>query len=208
MGRTPKAFGQWPRRRGLLRRLLDLAGNSRRKPSDRDRNPGQAETLASHLLGVHCRVATHFWRLRGRLDRLDDSSAGRAIRRHAEAALDDLQQGGLEISDPTGQDYVTGLAVKVLQFQPTEGAQRETIAETIRPAVYFQDKLIQRAEVIVETPAAPVEAPPAEIVETDEDGQPEETDPAHPAAPAGPADAETSPPQPQPAQSEHQEPTA
>jgi hypothetical protein len=152
-------------------------------------------------------VATHFWRLRARLDRLEDSSAGRAIRRHAEAALADLQEGGLEISDPTGQDYVTGLAVKVLQFQPNEEAQRETIAETIRPAVYFQDKLIQRAEVIVETPAAPVDAHPAETAETDGDGQADGTGPAPPDSPAG-ADAETSPPQPQPAQTEHQEPTA
>ena len=105
------------------------------------------QTLAS--------VATALWRARTKLT--EDAQANlppelRHLPRHIHAAWDALTAGGVQVEDPTGQQYVAGMAVNVLTFQPLEGIDCDTIHETIKPAVYCDDKLIQRADIIVARP--------------------------------------------------------
>ncbi|XVQ09339.1 hypothetical protein ACQP1W_43530 [Spirillospora sp. CA-255316] len=104
-------------------------------------------------------VATSLWRLRARVDRMDD--APRAVVRHLETAWDALTDAGVEIKNHAGEPFDVGLAMSVVAYQPTPGLHREQIIETVRPGVYLGDRSIQMAEVIVGTPDPPPEAPAA-----------------------------------------------
>ncbi|RSN50595.1 hypothetical protein [Actinomadura sp. WAC 06369] len=95
-------------------------------------------------------VATSLWRLRARIERMDDPP--RALVRHLESAWDAFADAGVEIKDHAGEPFDHGLAMSVAAYQPTPGLHREQIIETVRPGVYLDDRSIQMAEVIVGTP--------------------------------------------------------
>ena len=102
-------------------------------------------------------VATSLWRLRARMERMDD--VPRAAARQLENAWDALVEAGVEVKDHTGEPFDVGLAMSVVAYQPTPGLHREQIIETVRPGVYLGDRSIQMAEVIVGTPEDPPEGP-------------------------------------------------
>ncbi|GGU97678.1 hypothetical protein GCM10010182_12480 [Actinomadura cremea] len=95
-------------------------------------------------------VATNLWRLRARIERMDDPP--RALVRHLESAWDAFADAGVEIKDHAGEPFDHGLAMSVAAYQPTPGLHREQVIETVRPGVYLADRSIQMAEVIVGTP--------------------------------------------------------
>ncbi|MBE1531185.1 nucleotide exchange factor GrpE [Actinomadura algeriensis] len=95
-------------------------------------------------------VATSVWRLRARIERMDDPP--RALVRHLESAWDAFADAGVEIKDHAGEPFDHGLAMSVAAYQPTPGLHREQIIETVRPGVYLGDRSVQMAEVIVGTP--------------------------------------------------------
>ncbi|OLT30782.1 hypothetical protein BJF79_09260 [Actinomadura sp. CNU-125] len=95
-------------------------------------------------------VATSLWRLRARIERMDDPP--RALVRHLESAWDAFADAGVEIKDHAGEPFDHGLAMSVAAYQPTPGLHRELIIETVRPGVYLGDRSVQMAEVIVGTP--------------------------------------------------------
>jgi hypothetical protein len=72
--------------------------------------------------------------------------------RHVQRLLDGLEQAGLHIQDHYDQPYDSGQSLSVLAFQPTPGIEREVVAETVRPTVYYQGQQIQTGQVIVATP--------------------------------------------------------
>lgn len=100
-------------------------------------------------------LATELWRVK---QKMTDEQTGetkaemRRPYRHVSSALDVLSEAGLEIQNHTGQVYKSGLALETLAFQPTPHVARETIIETIRPSIYFQNTQIQQGQVIVGTP--------------------------------------------------------
>ena len=102
-------------------------------------------------------LGTGLWRVRrSMLDPDTDEpleGIGRAYR-HLESTWDAMVEAGITIKDHTGEVVPEGgrYAVKVLSFEPTPGIGRETVVQTIRPTIYYQDELIQMAEVIVATP--------------------------------------------------------
>ena len=124
-------------------------------------------------------VATALWRVRAKL--LQDRSSElpedlRNLPRHVESAWDALWASSVEVRDHTGQRYVAGMALKVVAFQPTAGIGTEVIQETIKPSVFYKDKLVQRGEVIVGTPmergaeaasASPTDRTPTTAYESD-----------------------------------------
>jgi hypothetical protein len=101
-------------------------------------------------------IATNAWRLRARLldtDRQEPrDETSRRLLRHVDAIVEGLKQFWLEIEDPTGQPYDSGLALKVVSFEPTAALTEETIIETVRPAIRWQGQLVQVGEVIVGIP--------------------------------------------------------
>ncbi len=108
-----------------------------------------------HVLQTMATVATALWRVRTKLDSESKAELPTELRhlpRHVQAAWDALASGGIEVLDPRGQRYVPGMAVNPITFQPVEGVGTEIIHETIKPAVFYKDLMIQRADVIVARP--------------------------------------------------------
>jgi hypothetical protein len=100
-------------------------------------------------------LATGVWRLRQKMLEPGTDRPREPFRReyrHLESIWDVLSQAGLEIQDHTGRPFDSGLALKVLAFQPTPGVRRERIQETVKPTIYFKQQHIQMGEVIVESP--------------------------------------------------------
>lgn len=100
-------------------------------------------------------IATNTWRAKVKMV---DSGTGEAkeemkrVYRHIEAIDESLKQIGVETIDPVGRAYDSGMALKVVTFEPTPGLSNEEIKETIKPSVAWQGRLIQIGEVIVGTP--------------------------------------------------------
>jgi len=121
-------------------------------PAPTPRQPG-AESRA--LLEVVAELATALWRIRRRMLQEGDGKPPeqwRRLYRYVESAWDAVHSAKAEIRDHTGEHYVTGMALNVIAFQPREGITDETIEETVKPSVFFADKLIRRGEVIVAIP--------------------------------------------------------
>jgi len=112
------------------------------------------EVEVRKLLHVLADVTTGIWRMRRKMAGIggDVSKELRATMRHLESTWDVLAGAGIEVGDPAGEKYVNGMALRVIAFQPTEGVQIESIAETIKPTVLYKKNLIQMGEVIVATP--------------------------------------------------------
>lgn len=91
-------------------------------------------------------VATAVWRLHGRVG-ADDPLA-----RHVRSVVDALEQAGVTTHRYENMAFDSGLSVRVLAFQPTEGLLHEEVIETVRPGVSLGGETIQLGEVIVGTP--------------------------------------------------------
>ncbi len=103
-------------------------------------------------------VATNIWKARVKM--LDAASGEvreemKRVYRHVEAALEGMLEMGLEVKDHTGDAFDYGLPLKVITAQPTPGITRESVIETIKPTIYWQQQLIQIGEVVIATPATP-----------------------------------------------------
>ncbi len=100
-------------------------------------------------------IATNTWRAKTKMVDSDTGEAKeemKSVYRHIEAIFESLKQIGVEMIDPVGRAYDSGMALKVLSFEPTPGLSNEEIKETIKPSVAWQGRLIQIGEVIVGTP--------------------------------------------------------
>ena len=133
-----------------LHRSLQDAPQSAAAPAPTP-SPSPDEEIGSFL----CRLATHLWRAKSKM--LDPGNGAprddmKRVYRHIEGALDSLTQSGIVIQDWLNQPYDVGLPVKVLSYQPTAGLPRDTILETLRPAVIWNGRMLQLGEVIVGTP--------------------------------------------------------
>jgi hypothetical protein len=110
------------------------------------------ETELKKVLHTLVTISTALWRIKTKLDNETINGLPQQLRhlpRHIQAAWDALSSGAIEIKDPTGKPYVPGMAVNVIAFQPTEGVTFKFILETIKPSIFYRDRLIQRADVIV-----------------------------------------------------------
>ena len=100
-------------------------------------------------------IATNAWRAKVKML---DANTGEAkdemkrVYRHIEAISEALKDVGIEIIDPTGRAYDSGMALKVVAFEQTPGLSKEEIKETIKPSITWNGKLLQVGEVIVGTP--------------------------------------------------------
>lgn len=134
-------------------------------PSANDQLTAALKTIAA--------VATAVWRAKSKLDAEADAVLPDELRnlpRHIQSAWDALEAGNIQIDDPTGRRYSSGLAVNILTFQPMDGIACEVIHETIKPSVYFNDVLIQRADVIIARPSGETSQ---DAVDTDANKEPE-----------------------------------
>ena len=98
-------------------------------------------------------VGTLVWRVQRRLSAIGQLPKElNRVSRDLESTWNALAQGGVEIKDHTGQDYVAGMALKVVTSQPVTSLTKKQIIETLKPTIYYKDRIIQMGEVIVGVP--------------------------------------------------------
>jgi hypothetical protein len=106
-------------------------------------------------------IATQVWKAKGRMMQGTTGEVRdemKRVYRHIESALGSFHEIGLEVKNHTGDPFDYGLPVKVITTQPTPGITRESVLETIKPTVYWQQQIIQMGEVVIATPASPIPA--------------------------------------------------
>jgi hypothetical protein len=101
-------------------------------------------------------IATHAWKAKLRLKdagSVEDggilSRVNGDIGRIWKLLVDGL---GLEIKDHTGDVYDYGMPLRVVTSQPTAGITKERVTETLKPTIYWRNKIIQMGEVVIATP--------------------------------------------------------
>lgn len=102
-------------------------------------------------------IATNAWRAKARMvdpETGEPREEVKRIYRDVEAILAALDRAAVDIQNPVGNNYDSGMAVRVLTFESTPGLQREKIKETIKPQVKWEGRRLQVAEVVVGTPPA------------------------------------------------------
>lgn len=112
-----------------------------------------ASTKEEELLDMAAYVGTSVWRIQQRLAATGDLPKElHKLSRDVERTWDALAQSGIEIKDHTGGDYEGGMALRVITSQPVVGLARRQIIETLKPTIYYRDRIIQMGEVIVGVP--------------------------------------------------------
>jgi hypothetical protein len=140
-----------------LAALVSLAQEIRSR-----KTPPTVESVPlNDLAGLFSSSGTNLWRLRKKM--LDPGTgqpleAMRRVYRHLESMWDAFGDSGIKIQDHDGEAVPEGgiYALKVIAFQPTAGLQRQQVIETIKPTIYYKERMIQRGEVIVGTPVLAV----------------------------------------------------
>ncbi len=134
----------------------DLAG-----PPDLSVKPDDSDSanLAGELISLLAEVGTGLWRLRLKMlprGSKEPSEENRRSFKQLESILDTVREAGLQIRDHTGEAVPRGGAytLKALAYEPTSGLATERVTETIKPTIYFKERLIQVGEVIIGTPEA------------------------------------------------------
>jgi len=115
---------------------------------------GQA--MDADLLKTVAAVATALWRVRTKLEaesKAELPSELRHLPRHIESAWDALASGGFEVQDHKGELCVPGMAVNPVTYTPDPSVPPNTIVESLKPTLFWKDRLIQRADVILAAPA-------------------------------------------------------
>ena len=105
------------------------------------------------LVQLAAGTGTTFWRLQKRI--AGGKAASDEMKRAArdlEAMGDALRDAGIEIKDHTSEKFDSGMALRVIAFQPTAGIIHEVVIETIKPTIYKNNQLVQMGEVIVGVP--------------------------------------------------------
>jgi len=127
----------------VLADLTEITTASSQKKSKRE----------EELLDMAADVGTLVWRIQHRLDATEELSKPlQKLSRDIERTWDALTQGGIEIKDHTGGDYEGGMALRVITSQPVSGLARRQIIETLKPTIYYRDRIIQMGEVIIGIP--------------------------------------------------------
>ena len=105
-------------------------------------------------IGTIANVMTALWRARQKMITPEGQPLEEMKRpyRDIQSAWDLLIEMGIEVYDPINNPFDSGQEIIVKAFQPVPGLTKETVIETIKPAIYFKTTPIQLAEVYVGTP--------------------------------------------------------
>jgi len=114
---------------------------------------GPASTREEELLDMAADVGTLVWRIKQRLAAIDELPKSlQKLSRDVERTWDALTQSGIEIKDHTGGDYDGGMALRVITSERVTGLARRQVIETLKPTIYYRDRIIQVGEVVVGLP--------------------------------------------------------
>ena len=112
------------------------------------------EKERSKLINLIIEICIGIWRVE---KKMPDKNSGllpelKKINRPIETIKDFLHQNGFVIQDLTGQDYIDGMTLEVIAWQPTEGITQKMITESIKPRICYLNQIIEPGEVIVGVP--------------------------------------------------------
>ncbi len=130
----------WPT--GLVADLDEFVKNLSKRDTE-----GMSTTFISE-------VGTDLWRLRQKMLQPGTDQPLIEMRRafrHLESLWEALAQAGVQILDHTGELVPEGgeYGLKVLAYQPKAGTTHNQVLETIKPTIYYHNKMIQMGEVII-----------------------------------------------------------
>lgn len=110
-------------------------------------------------------AATSLWRAQRKLDQSGDaiSSQGRQSGRYLRTCRDALTDLGVVIQDHDGEPHHPGLSIEVVVIQPDPTLTEETVLETVRPTIYFQEERIQMGQVVVGRPVRDADDAPGGV---------------------------------------------
>lgn len=63
--------------------------------------------------------------------------------------LKSLRKNGFQIVEFDGKKFNDGMSIKVLGYDSKPGVEEDTIIETVKPTIFFNDKEYLKGEVIV-----------------------------------------------------------
>ena len=128
-----------------VRELENITAGSKQKDS-----PIIRVDLPKHI-GNLAEIATQAWKASLKLGKDNQEDPARLMR-HIEAILDRFKEMGFEIKDYTGKTFDYGMPVKVVTSEKKPGITKERVQETLKPTIYWNNKIIQKGEVIINTP--------------------------------------------------------
>jgi hypothetical protein len=114
-----------------------------------------SEEINQALLQIVAEAALDLWKIQQRLESLKgklDDNHYLLLKRPVESALLRLNDAEIEIKDRTGDLYDYGMDELVLATEERSGSNRDVVAETIKPTVFYKKTIISRGEIIVGTP--------------------------------------------------------
>lgn len=121
--------------------------------------PGPAEADVAFLADL----ATALFRLRRLMVPVGETTPREEMRRayrHLDSAWSVLAKAGLDVRDHHDEPVPEGdWGVRILAFEPTPGVTRARVKDTVRPTVYFRDRPLQVAEVVVAIPEEAADGP-------------------------------------------------
>ena len=146
----------WPRQSVITEILASIADTKPApvQPELRAATPSDAKTDYFQMLVA---VATHVWRARNETRNAQTGQFSEEMQRleqHIEAIFRSLADFGIEVHDHTGNDYDETQPLAVVNTMPTPGLDRTRVCETLLPSVYWNNRLLQNAEVNIATPIA------------------------------------------------------
>lgn len=102
-------------------------------------------------------IGTKVWRLRNEIIKQADGPQTTSLRyatTYLNALWEQLSDTGIEIRDHTGEAVPrTGVyMLKIVAHQPMDGIRHQRVIETLKPTIYFNEKILQIGEVVVGTP--------------------------------------------------------
>ncbi|MEV5834890.1 hypothetical protein [Nocardia sp. NPDC052112] len=99
-------------------------------------------------------AATNVWRAERKLRKAPDwqDASARQARRYLTQSRDALAAAELVVQEHDGDVLHPGRSLDVLAYQDDPTVSEETVTETVRPTVYFQNRRIQLGQVIVGRP--------------------------------------------------------
>ncbi len=148
---------EWPNERKVIEAVTSRIEAILADRGDTGRDgDGHGEPPSEWIKGV-ADIATNAWRAKNKIPKETGTGAVpeelKGINRHIEAMIQNFEDMGVKVKDHTGSRFDYGLPLKVVATQPTEGLGAETVLETIKPTIYWNDRIIQMGEVVIATPA-------------------------------------------------------
>lgn len=159
--KPPKKFRIQVREIPNEEELVEKLSQMRLTPSEAEGIGGELHyVVAPQLVKALVEIATHVWKAK---TRMVDGLSGE-VRDEMKRVYGDIEriykcfdELGIVIKDHTGETFDYGLPLKVIATKPMT-VNEEVVTETLKPTIYWQDKIIQHGEVEIGTPSKPEES--------------------------------------------------